>query len=111
MINYFPMELVGDDAQAVIQCVNQGIDSRLTAFTRSTFEWRIHSMGDCHFSLEEWQLHHKGNYGIEKLHCRIHPDEMEVLLRRLNDLGDEGNEYADSLADSIVYVEYGVEVI
>lgn len=89
MINYFPMELVGDDAQAVIQCVNRGIDSRLTAFTRSTFEW--------------------GDNG--KLHCRIHPDEVEVLLRRLNDLGDKGDENADSLADGIVYVEYGVEVI
>lgn len=109
------MELVGDDAQAAIECVNRGIDSRLTAFTRSTFEWRVHNLRGQHFSLADWEGLVEADPTEQciatKLHCQIHPDEMEILLRRLNDLEDEGDENAGSLADSIVYVEYEVEVM
>ena len=36
----FTMELSTEDAKHVIEVVNQGIDARLTGFTRSKFEWQ-----------------------------------------------------------------------
>lgn len=53
-----------NDWAAIAHCVNQGIDSYLEAFTRSTFD----SSG----------------------HCTVHPDELHILVRRLGDVdGDE----------------------
>jgi hypothetical protein len=87
MTEYFEMSLVGLDISSTKMAVNQGIDSRLEGFTRSTFEW-----GD-------------GRNGL-RLECKVHPDEMQVLIRRLVELD---NDNADSLADSIVSVYYGKE--
>jgi len=49
---------------AIAKAVNQGIDSRLEGFTRSTFD---HKTGK----------------------CLIHPEEMTTFLRRLYEGGDE----------------------
>ena len=84
----FNMSLVFDDYEHVERAVNQGIDSRLEGFTRSTFDWRIES-------------------GIQRLECKIDSSEMQVLIRRLL---EDGGEDAEMLADDIVMVEYGYEV-
>ena len=74
-----------NDYNCVVSAVNQGIDSRLTGFTKSEF---------------------KVNNG--RLFCWIHTDELEILIRRLLELG---NENAEMLADDIVSVQYGIEII
>ena len=89
---FFPMSLVGKAREDVIQAVNQGIDSRLTGFTRSTFE------------------HNQTPY-VLRLECKIHLLEMEVLIRRLHQLWIFGNEEAGQLADDSVLVYYGRETI
>lgn len=73
------------DCKDVVTVVNQGIDSRLTGFTKSEFNW-----------------------SNNRLFCWIHPDEMEVLIRRLLELETEN---AEMLADNIIYVHYGKETI
>ena len=96
----FEMMLGYHDARIVRDIVNQGIDSRLEAFVegKSVFEWQT-----------------TANIS-KKLYCKIHPSEMQILIRRLLEYdGDRfdinGNNIAESLADSIVQIEYGVEVI
>lgn len=81
----FTIELIASDAKHVIEAVNQGIDSRLTGFTKSIFIPAKH---------------------YHALYCEIDESEMEVLIRRLLELGTEE---AEMLADDIVYVHYGVE--
>lgn len=84
--HFFEMKLVNNDVELMAKVVNQGIDSRLTAFTRSKFH---------------------GNH-YNQLFCLIHSDEMEILIRRLLELETEN---AENLADSIVEVYYGKETI
>jgi len=79
----FSTSCVGNDRRNVIKAVNQGIDSRLEGFTRSTFS------DDGH-----------------RLACDVHPDELQILVRRLADSGDED---AELLADDIVTVAYEME--
>jgi hypothetical protein len=88
MTEYFEMSLVSDDLEMVEMAVNQGIDSRLEGFTRSKFEWN------------------PTPYCL-RLECKIHPDEIQVLIRRLVESGDC---HAEDLADSIVYVLYDKEM-
>ena len=84
----FSMSLVGEDAQAVITAVNQGIDARLEACfcpdRGDHFEIECHMVGETH-------LQHR-------LECSVSPQSMPTLLRRLYDGGGE------SLADSILSV-------
>lgn len=101
----FEMELAGKDDQIVmIKVVNQGIDSRLEGFTKSSFEWRyIHLEGD------ELELSLSGRQPLieQRLHCRIHPDEMSVLLRRLVEIWErENDKSAGALADIIMHTRY-----
>lgn len=84
----FEMSLVPKDAKIMQRIVNQGIDSRLEGFTKSNFEWDESSY-------------------ISRLKCEIHPDEMQILIRRL--LEDESEE-AEEWADVIVYMAYGAEI-
>ena len=88
MNTYFDMSLTFDDIRSMIAVVNQGIDSRLTAFTQSSFEL------------------HDREY-VTRLDCKIHSSEMEILIRRLLDLEMEA---AELLADDIVTIEYDVEI-
>jgi len=74
------MSFVGKDRKNVIEAVNQGIDSRLEGFTRSTFSDNGH-----------------------RLTSEVHPDELQVLIRRLADSEDED---AALLAEDIVAVAY-----
>jgi len=85
--HFFEMSAFHDsnDANNIIEIVSQGIDSRLTGFTKSEFKW-------------------SGN----RLFCWVHFLEMEVLIRRLLELETEN---AEMLADDIVQVYYGKETI
>lgn len=76
------MSFVGKDRKNVIEAVNQGIDSRLEGFTRSKFSDNGH-----------------------RLTSEVHPEELQVLVRRLTESGDED---AELLADDIVTVAYEV---
>ena len=71
----YPMSLVGDDRDIVIEMVNQGIDSHLEAITSSTFA------------------------NGPKLECSVSPADMLVLLRRL---GESDKEEAMSLRMAIL---------
>jgi len=76
----FNMSLVGAARASATQAVNQGIDARLEGFTKSSF-------------------HDNGR----RLECKVHDDELQILIRRLLEIGtDEAGE----LADDIVGIEF-----
>lgn len=79
---FFPMEMVGEDADAVVKAVNQGIDAHLEALVSSNFKWQDTAAQP---------------FPFPRLMCKISPEDMPVLLRRLR----EGDESAQSLAESI----------
>lgn len=120
--NYFTMELAGEDADLMTEVVNQGIDSRLEGFTRSTFQWHIHTMKGTKIPLDEWSAGGgEKRYGralVSKLHCTIHPAEMQILIRRLVEIGDYQKpglpnamcDNAFSLADSIVEIYHDIDL-
>jgi hypothetical protein len=73
----FPMQLPrGEDADAIVAAVNQGIDSHLEAITDSRFYW-----------------------AGGRLVCDVAPADMLVLLRRL---GESDSDAAMSLRSSIL---------
>lgn len=74
-----------DDYKNIVAVVNQGIDSRLEGFTRLIYE------------IDPYD---------GRLFCYFHNSEMQILIRRLLELETEE---AESLADSIVLIEYGHE--
>lgn len=66
----YTMSLVGDDAEAVIAAVNEGIDSHLEACF-------VPDRGD--------RFSHSGR----RLECVVSPQSLPVLVRRLLEAGDE----------------------
>jgi len=85
----YPMCLVGEDRHAVIAAVNQGIDAHLEACF-------VPSRGD------RFQMRSppgiRGRISGPRLECRVSPQSLPVLLRRLL---ESGGETAESLASSI----------
>lgn len=75
-----------DDYTIFADVINQGIDGHLEAFTKSDFS---QSDGRAYFN--------------------FHVNELSILLRRLNELEDDGNDEAGRWADDIVSVHYGIE--
>lgn len=69
--------------------INQGIDSYLEGFTKSSFK-----------------------SSINRLYCYFHDSEMSILLRRLSELSneEESSYDVDSLITSIIYSYYGIEL-
>ena len=86
----FDMSLVPEDARIIKRIVNRGIDSRLEGFTKSTFKMVV------------------DKFNGYRLQCKIHSSELQVLIRRLL---EDNTENAEMLADDIVMVEYGYEVV
>jgi len=91
----FDMALNYHDARIIKDIVNQGIDSRLEGFTKSTFKWSSREL---------------------KLYCNIDDSEMQILIRRLLEYNksyvDIDNVIlAEQLANDIVSVYYGIEII
>ena len=82
--------------EVLVGVVNKGIDARLEAFTKSEFSDFV------------------SEYGLPRFMFNFHPDELSILLRRLNELWDSDSSWADeagSLADDIVELQYGYETI
>ena len=89
MTEYFDMSLTFDDLKLIKSIVNQGIDSRLEGFCISIF-------------------HHEVVDSVIRLQCKIHPTEMQILIRRLLELKTD---QAEMLADDIVRIYYDEEII
>ena len=77
------------DTQMFIEIINQGIDARLTGFTKSTYYW-----------------------DDNRLYMEFDPSELEILLRRLSEL--ENPSYSLSVTDlweyDIIAACYNVEI-
>lgn len=81
--------LVGTpDYHLFVDIWNQGIDSRLEAFTKSEYKFRGTMVGN-------------------RLIISFHPDEMSILLRRLSEVNTEK---ADMWIGDILYFYYDKEV-
>jgi len=93
-IEYYPIELVcQNEIDAVSDAVNLGIDSHLEAITeRSTFEHFERTLGN-------------GQVIASGLRCVIHPEELHVLLRRLNEGNSEEGESLRSCILSTLDIE------
>ena len=89
MTEYFEMSLNWADTKIFKRVIQRGIDSRLEGFTRSIF----------------W---HTSDKFVIRLECKIHPSEMQILIRRLLELETE---QAEMLADDIVRIYYDEEII
>jgi len=72
------------DTELFTKIIMLGIDSRLEGFTRSTF-----------------------NKTKDRLYMVIHEDEIQILLRRLEEIGTDE---ADGWVQDIVLAQYGVEL-
>ena len=94
----YPMELVGEDEQALVNAVNQGIDSRLEACN-------CPSRGD---KFEHVHTFLGGTNGakkiilVTKLHCTLSTESLPTLLRRLMESEDEhGENLATAILDTL----------
>lgn len=83
----YTIDIKGDDAQAMVDVVNQGIDSYLEAICDSTF-----------------------NGGPQHLVCSISRKDILVVLRRLWEMAENGNDSAGDLRSSILET-LGIEEI
>ena len=82
---FYPMSLVGRWAEVVKEAVNQGIDSHLEACF-------IPDRGDVYEAS-----------GNGRLECKVSPESMPVLLRRLFNSDDEDvNMLAQDILDTIL---------
>lgn len=111
---YFDMQLVGNDATIMVEIVNQGIDSRLTGFAHSIFDWGYYLTDGRVLYADEMDQDTHEKVVCTKLHCNIAEDDMEVFIRRLDELSDSDHELADeawSLLDDIVLIQYGHEAV
>lgn len=90
----YTMSLVGPDAKACQTAVNQGIDSHLEACF-------IPDRGD------SFKPQQRGNLPVVALECRVSPQSLPVLVRRLLESDDEN---ANSLASGICET-LGIELI
>lgn len=74
-----------DDMKLFTEIVNIGIDARLEGFVKSKF-------------------YQNGN----RYYLDFHREELQILVRRLY---EHETEEAESWADDIVQMEYGIEII
>lgn len=90
----YTMSLVGEDARACQTAVNQGIDSHLEACF-------------CPHLGDSYRLQQRGNLPVVALECRVSPQSLPVLVRRLL---ESDNEHANSLASGICET-LGIELV
>jgi len=79
-----------EDGKLFMDVIDQGIDSRLEAFTKSTFK------------VEDGRLH-----------MAFHPAEVPLLLRRLCEVYENSNEDDEQCGlwiEDIMMAQYGMEV-
>lgn len=109
MTEHFHMQLVSDAARCVTEIANQGIDSRLTGFVYSSFYWAWRDSLGHLTQLNSVSEPPQGKFIINVLSCDIHPNEMEILLRRLDEFSDTDDplaDEADSLLRDIIEIQY-----
>jgi hypothetical protein len=85
----YPMSLVGEDAEACQECVNEGIDSHLEACY-------VPERGD-RFNWTPGKIISGVSSGA-RLECLVSPESLVVLIRRLL---ESSNENGASLASGI----------
>lgn len=85
--DYFDIScrVTSEDYKNLVTVINQGIDARLTGFTKSFFQ--------------KWN---------DRFYFYVELSELEILIRRLLELETEDSE---RLADDIVLTQYGKEII
>tara|TARA_Y100001963_G_C6657440_1_gene388763 strand:- start:211 stop:498 length:288 start_codon:yes stop_codon:yes gene_type:complete len=87
---------ISDDFKLFQEVINQGIDSRLEAFTKSKFEI-------------------KKEHLVNRLYMEFHESEIQILLRRLEELEEKADdqEYENIYfwITDILFSHYGWEVI
>lgn len=90
-ITHYPMSLVGEDVQAIINAVNIGIDANLTACncpdrgdSYETGDRSITATSDTKY----WKTGDKLQL-VQTLECNVSAESLPVLLRRLDDSDDE----------------------
>lgn len=66
------MLVINDDYVVMRMAIDKGIDAHLEAFTKSKFK----------VGMDDWGM-------FTRLYCKIHPDEMHILLRRLQEIEDD----------------------
>jgi hypothetical protein len=118
-IEYFHMRLTYAEGKLLAdKIVNQGIDARLTAFTRSKFEWAHSTLNPYEERVPATKIAPGATVFATFLYCEIHPDEMEVLIRRLVEHVDwddwewdtEAENYPlEDLLDDIILRQYGYD--
>ncbi len=79
------MHKFSDDAKLFTSIIEQGIDSRLEAFTQSDF-----------------------TFVYPRLTLIFHPNESSILMRRLSEIDTEN---ADQWENAILDIYYGIEII
>lgn len=100
-ITHYPMSLVGEDVQAIINAVNVGIDAHLTACfcpdrgdSYEAGDRSITATSDTKY----WKTGDKLQLA-QTLECRVSVESLPVLLRRLD---DSESESASSLRSAIL---------
>ena len=83
----YPMVLRGDDRTHVITAVNQGIDSHLEACNVAGRDF--------------YEVKNGGPISGTELHCRVSPESLPVLLRRLAYICDEAHLLASDILESL----------
>ena len=92
----YRMSLVGEDCQAVITAVNQGIDARLEACF-------VPDRGD-RFS---FAASGGPKIAVARLECKVSPESLVTLVRRLMESGEAA---AESVASGICQT-LGIELV
>jgi hypothetical protein len=100
----YPCQLVGEDAQIMIDIVNQGIDSHLEAVTDSKFQWKYHLTDGSEVNPEDLtpvmiDIKQPPMVLCSKLHCEISLPDLAVIIGRM--LESEDND-TEMLAESIL---------
>jgi len=105
-------ELDENDVKIIKAMASRGIDSRLEAFCLSTFQWRYHQIDGT--ILKPEQVKDGDEVFSVRLHCNIHPDEMQVFMRRLSEYeasakDEDLREASYLLMGDILELYYGIE--
>ena len=88
----YSMSIVGEDAEAVVAAVNQGIDARLEACFVPSRGDRYDKVERSFVATEDSARWKKGDTVVHTvaLSCSVSPESMLVLIRRLLEADDNG---------------------
>ena len=116
---HYEMSLVGRDADVVRTATNMGIDSRLQICHCRERGDEYYRSDRSFIATEDGQRWKKGDRVVysQTLECRVSPESLPVLIRRLfddmeytghdDDDADVGNSLASSILDSLGFDDCG----